>query len=84
MKQFIKDYFDESDENDSITITFSNGDKIDFFQVYDDCSDTANHIVLVEVKTDFRHLVNLDYDPRTVRKVLPFDYKCNTILLVIS
>ena len=33
MKQFIKDCFDE---NDSITITFSNGDKIDFFQVYDD------------------------------------------------
>ena len=28
MKQFIKDCFDESDENDSIT--FSNGDKIDF------------------------------------------------------
>lgn len=61
MKQFIKDCFDESDENDSITITFSNGDKIDFFQVYDDCFGTANHIVLVEVETDFRHLVNLDY-----------------------
>lgn len=35
MKQFVKDCFGESDENDSITITFSNGDKIDFFQVFD-------------------------------------------------
>ena len=30
MKQFIKDCFDESDDNDTITITFSNGDKIAF------------------------------------------------------
>ena len=60
-KQLFNVCFDGCVVNDSITITFSNGDKIDFFQVYDDCSDTANHIVLVEVETDFRHLVNLDY-----------------------
>ncbi|WP_449455934.1 hypothetical protein [Streptococcus suis] len=60
MKQFILDCIGDRDDY-TITITFSNGDKIDFFQVYDDCSETANAIDLVEIGTDFRHLVNLDY-----------------------
>lgn len=62
MKQFISDCLKSDDGNEySITVTFSNGDKIDFFQVYDHCPDNANAIDLVEVKTDFRHLANLDY-----------------------
>lgn len=60
MKQFIVDCFNESDDNDAITITFKNGDKIDFFQVYDECFDQDNAIILVECDTDYRHFVNLD------------------------
>ncbi|MDW8750189.1 hypothetical protein Q7W34_01845 [Streptococcus suis] len=60
MKQFILECIGDICEH-TITITFSNGDNLDFFQVYDDCPNTANVIDLVEVGTDFRHLVNLDY-----------------------
>ncbi|HFI0151155.1 TPA: hypothetical protein ACGO3A_002050 [Streptococcus suis] len=58
MKQFIIDSL--KDEVDTITISFTNGDKITFFQIYETYSDQENIIDLVELKTDNRHLVNIE------------------------
>ncbi|HEL1581016.1 hypothetical protein [Streptococcus suis] len=58
MKQFILDSL--KDEVDTITISFTNGDKITFFQIYETYSDQENIIDLVELKTDYRHLVNIE------------------------
>ncbi|MGQ7663724.1 hypothetical protein ACTGXD_13250, partial [Streptococcus suis] len=58
MKQFIIDSL--KDEVDTITISFTNGDKITFFQIYETYSDQENIIDLVELKTDYRHLVNIE------------------------
>ncbi|HEM5302568.1 TPA: hypothetical protein U1361_001069 [Streptococcus suis] len=38
----------------------NNGDKITFFQIYETYSDQENIIDLVELKTDYRHLVNIE------------------------
>ncbi|MCQ9211845.1 MULTISPECIES: hypothetical protein [unclassified Streptococcus] len=58
MKQFIIDSLD--DETCTITIFFTNGDKVTFFQIYEKYTENDNFMDLVEMNTDYRHLVNLE------------------------
>ncbi|MER0122398.1 hypothetical protein ABQH43_01520 [Streptococcus sp. ZJ100] len=58
MKQFIIDSLD--DETCTITISFTNGDKVTFFQIYEKYTEHDNLMDLVEMNTDYRHLVNLE------------------------